>query len=52
MITKIKAPHQVVRLTRAFSEKEFWKAREWENWTLFYNMVVLENILPPDLLMH
>ena len=30
-LANIKCPHQVGRLTRPFSEKEFWKAREWEN---------------------
>lgn len=52
LMNRIKAPHQVVRLTRAFSDKEFWKAREWENWTIYYSMVVLEGILPDNFLMH
>ena len=48
----IKAPHKIVRLIRSFSQKKFWKAREWENWTMFYNMIILQNILPYHLLMH
>ena len=51
-MAKLKAPHQIVRLTRLFSEREFWKAREWENWTLFYSMIVLQDIWPNHLLMH
>ena len=51
-MAKLKAPHQIVRLTRLFPEKEFWKAREWENWTLFYSIIVLQDILPNHLLMH
>ena len=52
LMANIKAPHQIVRLIRSFSEKEFWKAREWENWTMFYSMIILQNILPGHLLMH
>ena len=29
-LINIKAPHQIVRLTHSFIEKEFWKARERE----------------------
>ncbi|XP_051157956.1 uncharacterized protein LOC127279572 [Leptopilina boulardi] len=48
----IKVPHQVCRLTRPFSERAFWKAREWENWVLFYSCPILQNILPDDLFRH
>ena len=37
----IKAPHQICRLTRSLKDKEFWKAREWENWTLYYSSLIL-----------
>ena len=52
LLKGIKAPHQIVRLTRSLSEEEFWKAREWENWILFYSLPILLLILPPDLLAH
>ena len=51
-LINIKAPHQIVRLTRSFTEKEFWKAREWENWTLFFNLPILSNVLPNNFVMH
>lgn len=31
IMATIKAPNQIYRLTRAFSERAYWKAREWEN---------------------
>ena len=52
LLRSLKAPHQIVRLTRMFSDKEFWKAREWENWTLFYSLPILRNILPTKFLLH
>lgn len=42
ILTSIKAPHQIGRLTRSLQDKEFWKAREWENWTLYYSTIVLK----------
>ena len=51
-LTNIKALHQIVRLTRSFTEKEFWKAREWENWTLFFSLPILSSILPNNFVMH
>ena len=51
-LANIKCPHQVGRLTRPFSEKEFWKAREWENWTLYFSLPILFDIVPREFLMH
>lgn len=31
IINKIKVPNQTQRLTRGLSERNWWKAREWEN---------------------
>ena len=31
LLCSLKAPHQIVRLTRLFSDKEFRKARKWKN---------------------
>lgn len=50
LLKNINAPNQLVRLTLSLTEKEFWKAREWENWIFFYSLPVLLLILPPDLL--
>ena len=38
---KIKAPCQISRLTRSLKDKEFWKAREWENWILYYSLPII-----------
>ena len=46
LLTNIKCPNQVGRLSRPFSEREFWKAREWENCTLYYSLPILNHILP------
>lgn len=48
ILSSIKVPQQIARLTRTFTEKEFWKAREWENWTLFYSVLVLQSVLPTE----
>ena len=52
LLTNIKSPHQIARLTRSLSDREFWKAREWENWVLYYSMPILLNVLPLPHLMH
>ena len=41
LLYKIKIPHQLERLSRPISEKAFWKAREWENWILYYSIPLL-----------
>lgn len=45
MLTSIAAPSQISRLTRAFSERNDWKAREWENFVLYYSVPVFSTIL-------
>lgn len=52
LISNIKAPNQIVRLTRNLSEKEFWKAREWENWTLYYSLSIFEIVLEKKFTVH
>ncbi|XP_051172372.1 uncharacterized protein LOC127288776 [Leptopilina boulardi] len=52
ILKNIKSPHQVGRLSRPFSEREYWKAREWENFTFFYSIPVFIKILPLDYLNH
>lgn len=48
----IPAPHQVARLTRGLSKRGQWKAREWENYVLFYSYAVLSTFLPNEKLKH
>ncbi|XP_008213154.1 uncharacterized protein LOC100678713 isoform X3 [Nasonia vitripennis] len=40
-INKITAPHQISKLSRPLSCRNDWKAREWENYILYYSVVVL-----------
>ncbi|XP_043472842.1 uncharacterized protein LOC122505365 [Leptopilina heterotoma] len=51
-LNNFKVPHQIIRLTRPFSEKAFWKSREWENWILFYSPIILKDVLPEELFCH
>ncbi|XP_043476020.1 uncharacterized protein LOC122507401 [Leptopilina heterotoma] len=51
-LTNIKSPHQIGRLSRPFSERAYWKAREWENWTLFYSLPIFDKILPKEYVNH
>lgn len=51
-LKSIKSLHQVCRLTRPFSKRAFWKAREWENWVIFYSGPILQTILPDNLFKH
>lgn len=43
-VKSFKVPTQVARLSRSINDRKFWKAREWENWILFYSLPVLEEI--------
>lgn len=52
LLLNFQVPNQIVRLTRTFSEKAFWKSREWENWILFFSSTILNNILPQKLYCH
>ncbi|KAL7290580.1 hypothetical protein TKK_0015345 [Trichogramma kaykai] len=40
---KIKPPDQLQRLTRLISERDDWKAREWENFVLYYSIPILKS---------
>ncbi|KAL7297224.1 hypothetical protein TKK_0009629 [Trichogramma kaykai] len=42
---KIRAPNQLQRLTRSISSRNDWKAREWENFILYYSIPILEPLL-------
>ncbi|KAL7295017.1 hypothetical protein TKK_0011620 [Trichogramma kaykai] len=44
-IENIKPPNQLQRLTRPISERNDWKAREWENFVLYYSIPLLKKHL-------
>lgn len=49
---KIKAPQQMQNLCRLLSAKKDWKAREWENFILYYSIPIFSTILLPAQLDH
>ena len=51
-LDNIKVPHKAMRLTRSISDKAYWKAKEWENWTLYFSLPILELYLDKKLLLH
>lgn len=48
----MKVPHQVGRLTRSLKDKAFWKAREWENWVLYYSTPILTQFFDKKYVIH
>ena len=51
-ISKITAPNQISRLSRSITCRGDWKAREWENYVLFYSAPILADHLSRDHLFH
>ena len=49
---KIAATQQIGRLTTPISNRKNWKAREWENYILYYSVPILLPLLSPTLLNH
>ncbi|XP_049511151.1 uncharacterized protein LOC125939771 isoform X1 [Dermacentor silvarum] len=45
-------PREVKRMPRSLKERKWWKAKELENWILFYSLPVLEGILAKKYLQH
>ncbi|XP_031779838.1 uncharacterized protein LOC107981521 [Nasonia vitripennis] len=45
LLEAIRAPHQIGRLTRSLKNRKYWKAREYENWLLYYSIPVLSAVL-------
>ncbi|XP_037502213.1 uncharacterized protein LOC119376472 [Rhipicephalus sanguineus] len=45
-------PREVKRMPRSLKERKWWKAKELENWILFYSLPVLEGILERKYLQH
>lgn len=52
LMKKIKVPHQIGRLSRSLADKEFWKAREWENWILYYSIPIISLYLEKKYVSH
>ncbi|OXU20987.1 hypothetical protein TSAR_007116 [Trichomalopsis sarcophagae] len=44
-LLNIKVPNQLCRLTRSLKDRRNWKAREWENWLLYYSVPVFNAIM-------
>lgn len=44
LLSKIKVPKQIDRLSRKFKDRKFWKSRDWENWLLYYSLPVLSKV--------
>ena len=51
-MNQIAAPCQVARLCRPLSCRKVWKAREWENFVLFYSIPIFSSILSANQLSH
>ena len=48
----IQVPNQVMRPTRPICDRKFWKAKEWENWILYFSMPILSLFLEKKILGH
>ena len=42
----LKIHYQLGKLTRSITIKKDWKAREWENWLLYYSAPIPSKVLP------
>uniref|UniRef100_A0ABD2WBQ8 Uncharacterized protein n=1 Tax=Trichogramma kaykai TaxID=54128 RepID=A0ABD2WBQ8_9HYME len=49
LLLDIKVPHQLARLTRSLDDRAQWKAREWENFILYYSLPVFSLVLKEKL---
>ena len=50
ILLEIKVPHQIGRSTRSFKDMKQWKAREWENFTLYYSVPLFQIALSKEML--
>lgn len=41
ILESISVPHQSMRLTRSISDRTYWKAKEWENWILYFSIPIM-----------
>lgn len=51
-ISKVRYPLEIRKSLRKIGKRARFTAREWENWTLFFSVPVLMNILNNNLLKH
>lgn len=52
LLLQIKVPNQLSRLTRSLTDRHHWKAREWENWVLYYSIPLLRTVVNNTVLEH
>ena len=50
LMSSIAVPEQISRRTRHISIRKNWKAREWENFVLYYNIPILSKVLNKKLM--
>uniref|UniRef100_A0ABD2WYU6 Ubiquitin-like protease family profile domain-containing protein n=1 Tax=Trichogramma kaykai TaxID=54128 RepID=A0ABD2WYU6_9HYME len=48
----ISVPLQISHYSRKISERKDWKAREWENFAVYYSPIIFDIILTSDLMNH
>lgn len=51
-LLKIQVPNQLSRLTRSLIDRHHWKAKEWENWLLYYSVPLLSFVINNEFLQH
>ncbi|XP_043471564.1 uncharacterized protein LOC122504492 isoform X2 [Leptopilina heterotoma] len=52
ILNNISAPHQAMRLTRSITDRHKWKAKEWENYILYYSLPVMQLFFEEKLVKH
>ncbi|XP_024892971.1 uncharacterized protein LOC112468153, partial [Temnothorax curvispinosus] len=52
LLLEIKVPNQLCRLTRSLKDRHQWKAREWENWLLYYSVPLFGTVVNNEILQH
>lgn len=52
LLLEIKVPNHIGRLTRPLSEYNQWKAKEWENWLLYYSSICFQLFLSKKYIKH
>lgn len=52
LLLQIKVPNQLSRLTRSLIDRHYWKAKEWENWLLYYSIPLFGTVVDETILQH
>lgn len=52
ILEAIQVPNQAMRLTRTLSDRSNWKAKEWENWILYYSLPIISLFLDEKVVKH